>query len=1055
MNILNQRGDELIPTDYSRLLTAIEQALQQSRSPLFVSARNQRGLIIEVGNVAEQVAKLPAAVQTNPLGGNAYQAQVATVHFSAAFRAKFPDHIHRLQQLIRQQLAEFVAQRLPDNNTTTTLRQYLAGLVKPLSSFAGKGQQLGLEYPFDYPITGLEKQRLRMQSDPPVSDSPSQAIRPVLNLHKLTLTVKTAGFDTQIFTGLATYLRTHLAPTASPDDLEDLNDLLDSLHKESGSEMERLRQLVDSEALGKLKKAAKLAYLDFLLTNSGSNNTRHEGQVYLTDLLRRVRFLETYLGRADLPDSHFEVSYGGKVVNYRDLFARAEAYDDLPIIPLLVGYLGETTDDAGEERQFSFGLKLKLDGLVHSQAHGEKALSVFNYKLAMLDLRKFNSSEEDSDSASTPRQPSLPAFYLEKVLRIALLYYVVFHKFGDLSYNPAPDLEEKLLRPLQESNDTQKQACLLMVKEQLQAEAISPKLTRLKGLLKNILRRTPALPSHEYHLHLSLSWGILLTDHASILKQGSFFQPALRDNPRQMLKYLSVGQPHPDPNSLVKLEARVEIANPQFYPTDDRQQFTLRYAVGKWHVLPVLMLPRNDPGSRQVYRQHFERYGLVILPYDHQFLTTLQAPSEYSLVAFRYRFTYLLLAYLCLQVLVEEAGQGDLFVPLVRLHLQGKLAATPEDSFIRSLAKVLSHLLSDSETCQANSQGFDISALTSNPKPAQPANLDYYKIRNGLSSLYSGLPKLFEFANPAHVPSLAKLAVIVVSSRKSDLKRNGTYHLSTLLGEVITLERRGPKVVQVQTRRTFAANYNSQTLFREPTVLLDQVSQLYAQGYRHFIYVARSPYSSSLHLTRPSPKDNADEAERELYFLSRSIIRALNAGKPDLKLYPVFFDKYYVVRLEKLASNALYIQDTLELSQLIEDPARQAVVFFNLFNGITVSSPGDSSEKYYNGVISYATLLNVYRHILDEQDLRQALLSQDDTPGALKSNLLQYLTLLHFSRYQAAFRLSFKLDPYQGIVGDDSVGALAIFPGASSGVSFNALAFLVEVRRALKATPSA
>ncbi|CCQ57298.1 hypothetical protein CWATWH0005_85 [Crocosphaera watsonii WH 0005] len=63
---------------------------------------------------------------------------------------------------------------------------------------------------------------------------------------------------------------------------------------------------------------------------------------------------------------------------------------------------------------------------------------------------------------------------------------------------------------------------------------------------------------------------------------------------------------------------------------------------------------------------------------------------------------------------------------------------------------------------------------------------------------------------------------------------------------------------------------------------------------------------------------------------------------------------------------------------------------------------------------------------------------------------MNYLTLFHFSRYEAASSMiNLKLDPYQNLIGDNSVGALSMSKHSNKNIDFNSLAFLTEVRRYL------
>jgi hypothetical protein len=180
--------------------------------------------------------------------------------------------------------------------------------------------------------------------------------------------------------------------------------------------------------------------------------------------------------------------------------------------------------------------------------------------------------------------------------------------------------------------------------------------------------------------------------------------------------------------------------------------------------------------------------------------------------------------------------------------------------------------------------------------------------------------------------------------------------------------------------------------------------------------------------------------------MSKKIIKALVTEHQDIKIYPMFFDKYYAVKLQNIRESSLYIQDTMELTNLVNDPSKQSVVFFNLFNGITVGKDG----RYYNAVISYATLLNIYQNILDDKDIRKRLIYE----GELKKNILQHITLFHFSRYQKASKqINLKLDPYENLIGEESVGALSLFNHQRGNVQFNSLAFLTEVKKILNVNP--
>ncbi len=152
----------------------------------------------------------------------------------------------------------------------------------------------------------------------------------------------------------------------------------------------------------------------------------------------------------------------------------------------------------------------------------------------------------------------------------------------------------------------------------------------------------------------------------------------------------------------------------------------------------------------------------------------------------------------------------------------------------------------------------------------------------------------------------------------------------------------------------------------------------------------------------------------------------------------MFFDKYYAVKLENFKLTSLYIQDTLELTNLAEDKNKQAVIFFNLFNGFSL----DQSINYH-GVMSYATLLNIYDGILDDEDIRKGLIYNN---SQLKDEILQCLALFHFYRYKKIGNSQLKLDPYENLIGDESVTQCAILKHIREKADFNSLAFLTYIK---------
>ncbi|MEB3182407.1 MAG: hypothetical protein VKL59_25735 [Nostocaceae cyanobacterium] len=998
MNSLQDGGNDLAYVDYTNLLEKILLILNQEPKLFSISTDGNR-LRIDIDKVANQVAGLQIE---NPLGVSANSVRSGTVNFSPGAKERFPKQIREIRSCVKK----FLESALENN---CSVEQFVANLAPDLVSFKDNTPSLDFTYPFS-PYKGLQKQRLTFARQ-------NYDNQEILKVHKLTITVhNTRDFNKQLWDSLETYINLKFT-SASSAEREDLDYILEDLEKDPKSDFYRLQEIVNTETLGKIKKQAQITYLEYLRENINIDNSPNnaEGAIYLQDLSRRLKMIEDYINDPDKADGDYLVNYAGTSVNYRDIFSRGEAFEMLPIIPKIEGYLGETTNDNQGTIQFIFGLKLKLDGKV--QAYGGR--NVFEYNLNLLNP---DSEEHKAEIADNSRKE----IFARKVLRIAFLYYYLFasrhnpanddyNPNAELSYDPIAGFEQSVMPILNGSDDEVKKNLFRRIIKGFTQYNVKTKITILKDLLKKVIKRKTTFSTREYPLHIVVKRSILEDNLSNIFNNNTLFKPVVRRNPKEVLKYISVGEAKIQENSLCTLSGKITISDINFFATDDQETFSMEYDLTDIRTLPVLFAPLKDKRCQEIYKKTFLQRKLILFPYR-----TEENRME-SHQAFIYRFTFCLLAYICMKVLLDK--QKRLFIPIFRLHLHNKEDDAPIEKFMVSVSNVLSHLLN--EKYRSNSQGIDIRDLQSKGR---------FKVPNVMSSLYSVLPKKFSFNSTSFFPELDKLAIVIVSSRESDRSWGSSQKISNLMGDIWGL-RLQDKAVRVQLLKTFSDNYNDKQLFTYPSVVIEEVAKLYRMGYKHFIYIAKAPYSSTLHLTQTQEDDG-------LFFMSKDVIKALKAEHNDIKIYPMFFDKYYAVKLKKIAASSLYIQDTVELTNLVEDPSKQSLVFFNLFNGIDI--PGE--EKNYNGVISYATLLNIYKGILDDKDIRKGLMYE----GALKNNILQYLTLFHFSRYQkAAKEIHLKLDPYEHLIGDNSVGKLSLFKHMRGKGEFNSLAFLTEVRKVL------
>jgi hypothetical protein len=1029
MNTLEERDNNLGCVHYEPLLKAIFEIVK--RSPAVFDAATG-GLTISVDEIARAAVTKVGASSSPPPFENTFGTRVSSVNFEdVGARDQFAADIERVVDQLRVHLDA----ALKDKQPGISLTQYAAGLLTEARSLQGVTVSgSGLRYPFA--SQDLQEKRLHLRTR-------AGGEQPWLKGHKLTISVgNISGFDVQLINGICNHIE-DTCPDCDEGELEHIRAILERSAQESASELSLLKRVVSKESLGRLQKEAKLRYLEYLSDGIKQGKGRDEEGFSLSqNMVGRLRSLEKYINNSAYPDDHFAVNYGGVTVNYRDLFARADAFDTLPVISDIEGTLGETYDKDRGEQVFTCGIKLKLNGAVQTY----NVDNAFDYYLMLLDPE----SEEHKKRLNSPSPVNQR--FVEKVLRILLLYYFVFYKLEDKQFNPIDSIEKRALKILSgDGNESQKVVLLKGLKKTLGEQPVKRMVNGLRDALKKYITNATTGPEkREYQVHLSLGRGILEQDPSSLVLEKKFFRDVLNERGLEALKYLTIEEADAGGNAFCTLPVTFVLEPLSYFPAQEAQRtFKMEYDIQGYHVLPVLLIP-NDAESRAVGERFYQNHRRVVMRYQSGIP---HAPN--SRQAFIYRFSYSLVAYICLKLLLDSARQDDqeqkqrYFVPLVLLHVHQEAEEgdfSDEGSSIHSLSKVLSHMLAGEYL--SNSQGFYIEDLVEVAR--NPQSSVRFKLANGLSSLYSVLPKRFQLDVPAMIstpdaggasggePGIEKLAIIIVSSRKSDANVQVPSYIANVFGEVIGLERIAQQTVRLELLSTFSSNQESERMYQVPTAISDEVERCYKQGYRHFLYIARAPYSSMLHITRP-------DADEEMFFMSKDIIQALMAGRSDCRIYPLYCDKYYVVNLRRgQKTPALYVDDTRELTSLVTDPRQSSVVFFNLFNGLTVNR-----QAVYNGVVSYATLINVYDDVIYDQYIRSNLLDGGQ-PGSLKREILDFLTLLHFSRYEKNEKaITFKLEPYQSIIGTESVGSLALFTHSIGYVSFNVLAFLTEVRGVL------
>ncbi len=1023
MSTLEVGMDNLSSVDYTDQIEAITRVLTQTPKILFIEPTSAS---FDIDAIASKVAAQFVNSTKYPFENKQDTTYASSYFDDIAKKKAFSNQIGGL----KQQIVQLIENALQIKVGHRDIQRYATSLLKPIADFSSASSG-GLKYPLTKAFL-FEKQRLHIH--PKKTAQP-----PWLKGHKLTIHVKDISrFDEQLIQGICAYLRRW--GECEEEEIDETREALEYMAKKATSPFSQLRRVVIKESLARIQREAKIYYLRYLYhgMQEWKVSDKNDGMLLLRNLIVRLKRLEAYI-RQEKDDAYFQVSYGDETFNYRDLFSRADAFDTLPIIPEIEGFLGESTNRELGAKTFTTGLKLKLNGQVH--IHGGEGKPVYDYNLALLDNGSSAYDKRAAEAKSSLR-------FQEKILKVALLYYFVFTEIDDPTFEPAVGFETDILNILRTGSEGEKSAALRKLQQRIGTNAARDRISTLKQLLIDFLDHTSIGPNRqEETLVLSLKEQILVKDVNSMVTHNIFFQKGFELNGGlDALKYIAIEDASTSKEAICKLPVTLTFQPVYYYATDDQpEKFSMKYEMEGIQALPIFLAP-IDNKSPERYKEKYQKDNRVVFYYQHH--PAVRYDSEQ---AFVYRFTYTLLAYLFLKVLADSVAPDDprkLFFPIVCLHALEKAAdesnkKLDDEDFMHALSKVLTHMLAEDYT--ANSQGFHLSTV-------RQEGAGRYKLDSALYSLYSALPRAFQLSktsrddlrnSPAR-NQLDKLAIIIVSSRRCDVNRKspGAYQAS-VYGEIVGIERLENETVRVGTLSTFSSNQSSREMYERPEAILEQAKICYGRGYRHFLYVAQAPYSSTLHISDPGN-------EEELFFMNKKVIQSIREANPGSRVYPVFCDTYYVVnqfrhKRQALKVDSLYVDDIGELSNLVSDPSKRSLVFFNLFNGASVN------KQVYNGVMSYATLINVYENDPTYDQYIWSDILGEKSPQTLKTDILDFITLLHFSRYEKPRDLGFKLDPYKRIIGETSVGKMALFPNMRGNTQFNALAFLTLVRAVLHA----
>ena len=693
VNTISEGDNNLIRLNYNSLLNAILEALKspQANNPYRMS-KNGKHLHIDIDDIAYSLATNQDSKIQMPL--SSWQgARVATTNFSESSKDSFVDKIREIRERLQQYLELLLKEQDYDS-----LENFLRNFWTPLTEFQGQVKhQISLEYDFKKKYSGLSKQRLTLKQD--------DGDIPLLKFHRLTITIKNTKeqFDNQLKESIKNYLYSQFKDHNNQDELEDiLNDLYNN-RDQTDSDWYAIKRLMDTEAIAKVQRTAKIKYLEYLLEHIGE----HRDAIYLEILIYRLKELERYLDDPDKADGDYDVSYNEISCNIKEIFSRAEVFDRLPIIPLVDGSLGEIRDENKDELSFTFGLKLKFGGKIQT----EEGKTVLEYNLDLLDPDS-KRHQEELVNKSTKRN------CVRRTIQIAVLYFFVFavdkssnpgySTNSNLEYNVIEKFEQNILSILKGSDEDKKINLFKRIIKGIKQYKAQDRIGKLRNLLKNQIKKYRLWNSRVYPIQINVKKGVLKTNAIGINHSSTFFKNEIKNDKKKALKYISISDATIDTSSLCYFSGDIKISEIVYFDTTDNQAFSMEYIAGKFRTIPTVLYAKEN-NTQSIIKKEFRESNLIIFAYQQERLKRNIFHGNNPKTEFIYRFVFSLLSHISLKILLDIAQNKlnhRLFIPILRLHLGDKNNPLAEEVFFRSNFVVLSHLINDYH--RSNSQGISV-----------------------------------------------------------------------------------------------------------------------------------------------------------------------------------------------------------------------------------------------------------------------------------------------------------------------------------------------------------
>jgi len=874
-----------------------------------------------------------------------------------------------------------------------------------------------------------------------------------------TITINSAILDV-LTDAIKKTMRTRLEEWDS-EDIDEIFETVDKGLKDNVGHLSDLMRVLDRDTYGRIRRT----YACVVLGRMADNLDDHSPAI---PYIRRVSDFNELVQGA-LPESGLTgddlvlefPSPDGKGTTDFDLtteFAYADALDKLPFWVTFDELLSETSVE--DSVTTTMGQHLKMNGRVENRGFG----SVYEYNIDKLKTMADTLRNAASGGERLPDENDI-----RKVLRIAVMYYVVFRGDSAQKKNALTNYKEfKTHLPKLLDEKLGLEEILNRLFSRLHDKNILDNNRRIGQDLKKLLksRRQDDLPAEKQKLWFMVSRNIL-TDKSEEMEKGEPVKPPpSKDHVTSYLRYLKISShPGQDYDTLIKEPIRfTEWFRYLTLPDGNQRQRGMRRDMER-QVLGVILIPRNN--GMNYFSMPLQGLGRLVISYDRKQLYGMTGEDFQSLdkrdenLSALARLIYVLLSYGVLKAVArleddikanadEQApsdkpqSHGDKTMLMLLSLFSTTLPKVPgeREGFTHDAHKAVEHVIKQHMPTKSqgfmlkNSEWWDRSFLSGKWKEditeRKNAAADYirrelkdHRFGNIMSGLSSGLDALWQLPEE---PGIKKIALLSVTSRACDrLRKRSQDDRSVMFGDIHRFEHETADAekggyshfYRHRPVQAFCDHMGAASRFRNPSLLFGTVRKLYEEGFRDVIIVTKVPFTRRI---RMSTYDDST-------YTNTLILRKLHDAMPDIRIYPLFTQKSFGVRLSSKENiYPMFLpHDPANDGHIHEAPDNSSLIRVASVLTYRIVGRDGSQNRIHSGITDY-----LFRCHQDLTAIQSRAVAAVTNPGKDQECLYEILRFLHSDAYQKSTKktgrekaLEAKLDAFETTIGDKSVGQQA------------------------------